>query len=114
SEFLITAPSAYQVVANGLLQEERDLGDGRRLTHWKQSVPIASWLNAIGVAQFSVHHAGQVRGIELATWVFHQDAQAGIVTFEEPARKAIEFYSDRVGPYPYEKLANVQAAGLGG
>src|SRR5208283_1328763 len=50
SEFLITAPARYQVVANGLLQEEIDLGDGRRLTHWKQSVPIASWLNNIGVA----------------------------------------------------------------
>ena len=58
SEFIITAPAKYQVVANGLLQETIDLGDGRRLTHWKQSVPIASWLNAIGVAQFAVHHAG--------------------------------------------------------
>ena len=25
-----------------ILQEERDLGDGLRLTHWKQSIPIAS------------------------------------------------------------------------
>jgi aminopeptidase N len=33
SEFIITAPAKYQVVANGLLQEETDLGDGRRLTH---------------------------------------------------------------------------------
>src|SRR6185503_69066 len=114
SEFLITAPSAYQVVANGLLKEERDLGDGRRMTHWKQSVPIASWLNAIGVAQFSTHHAGQVKGIELTTWVFHQDAEAGIITFEEPAKKAIAFYRENIGTYTYEKLANVQAAGLNG
>src|ERR1041384_5471324 len=35
SEFIVTAPIRYQVVANGLLQEETDLGDGRRLTHWK-------------------------------------------------------------------------------
>ena len=62
SEFLITAPARYQVVANGLLQEERDLGDGRRLTHWKQSVPIATWLNAVGVAQFAAHHAGSRQG----------------------------------------------------
>ncbi len=53
SEFTITAPARYQVVSNGLLLEETDLGNGQRLTHWKQSVPIASWLNAIGVAQFS-------------------------------------------------------------
>jgi aminopeptidase N len=32
----------------------------------------------------------------------------------EPARRALEFFSDHVGPYPYEKLANVAAAGLSG
>jgi aminopeptidase N len=114
SEFIVTAPAKYQVVANGLLQEETDLGDGNRRTHWKQSVPIASWLNAIGVAQFAMHSAGEVRGIPLQTWVYHQDRDNGIVTFEEPARKALEFYSDRIGPYSYQKLANVESAGLGG
>jgi aminopeptidase N len=114
SEFIVTAPAKYQVVANGLLEEELDLGDGRRVTHWKQGVPIASWLNAIGIAQFSVHHAGRVRGVELQTWVFHQDRDAGRVYFEVPARQALDFFSERIGPYTYEKLANVQAAGLGG
>jgi aminopeptidase N len=114
SEFIVTAPSKYQVVANGLLQEEIDLGDGRRVTHWKQSVPIASWLNALGVEQFAVHHAGMVKGVELQTWVAHQDDQAGRVYFEGPAREALEFYSDHIGPYAYEKLASVAAAGLSG
>jgi aminopeptidase N len=114
SEFLITAPAKYQVVANGLLQETLDLGDGRRTTHWKQSVPISSWLNAIGVAEFASHHAGNVRGIPLQTWVYWQDRENGVITFEDPARKALEFFIDHIGPYSYEKLANVQAAGLGG
>ena len=114
SEFVVTAPSRFQVVANGLLQEETDLGDGRRRTHWKQSVPIASWLNAIGVEQFATHHAGMVKGVELQTWVAHQDSDAGRLYFEAPARRAIEFYSEHVGPYAYEKLANVAAAGING
>ena len=114
SEFIVTAPAKYQVVANGLLQEETDLGDGRRRTHWKQSVPIASWLNAVGVEQFAVFHVGMVKGVELQTWVAHQDADAGRIYFEAPARQAIDFYSEHVGPYAYEKLANVAAAGLNG
>ncbi len=114
SEFIVTAPSKYQVVANGLLQETRDLGDGRRLTHWKQSVPIASWLNAIGVEQFDVHHVGMVKGVELQTWVAHQDADAGRIYFELPAERAITFFSEHIGPYSYEKLANVAAAGING
>ena len=114
SEFLVTAPAHYQVVANGLLQEERDLGDGRRLTHWKQSVPIATWLNAIGVAQFAAHHAGTVKGVPLETWVYHQDRDPVVSALETPGRRVIEFYAEHVGPYPYEKLAGVQAAGVGG
>jgi aminopeptidase N len=114
SEFLVTAPAKYQVVANGLLQETIDLGDGRRLTHWKQSVPIATWLNNIGVAQFAVRHYGTGAGVPLETWLFHQDRDPGVVTFEEPERQSIAFFSEHIGPYPYEKLADVEAAGMGG
>ncbi len=114
SEFLIDAPAHYQIVANGLLVEEIDGSDGRRLTHWKQSVPIASWLNAIGVARFAVHRAGTVKGIPLESWVFHQERDQVVPALEQPGRRVLEFYSERIGPYPYEKLAGVQAAGLGG
>jgi aminopeptidase N len=114
SEFLVTAPAKYQVVANGTLQEELDLGEGRRMTHWKQSVPIASWLNNIGVAQFSSRHFATAAGVPLETWVFPQDRENGIVTFEGPTRQAIEFFASHIGPYPYEKLADVQVAGMGG
>jgi aminopeptidase N len=114
SEFLVTAPARYQVISNGLLQEERDIENGRRLTHWKQSVPIASWLNAIGVAEFASHHVGLVKGVPLESWVYPQDREKVAAALESPARRAVEFYSERVGPYPFEKLANVQAAGING
>jgi aminopeptidase N len=113
-EFVVTAPAHYQVVANGLLIEELDLGNGLRRTHWKQSVPIASWLYAIGVARFAVHHAGVVKGVPLQTWVFPQDRERGYALFERTSRRAMEYFTEQIGPYSYEKLANVQAAGLGG
>jgi aminopeptidase N len=113
-EFIVTAPSHYQVVANGLLIEEFDLPAGKRRTHWKQSVPISSWLYALGVARFSVHHAGTTEGVPLQTWVFPQDQKAGNAVFEALSRRAMTFFATRIGPYSYEKLANVQAAGLNG
>jgi aminopeptidase N len=36
------------------------------------------------------------------------------VTFEVPVRQAMEFFSGHIGEYPYEKLGNVEAAGMGG
>jgi aminopeptidase N len=112
-EFIVSAPAHYQVVANGLLVEETDLPGGMRRTHWKQSVPIASWLYAIGVARFVVRHYDVVLGIPQQVWVFPQDREQRTI-FEATGRKAFEFFSLQVGPYAYEKLAHVQAAGIGG
>lgn len=114
SEFVVTAPAKYQVVANGLLVEELDLGDGRRRTHWKQSVPIATWLNNIGVAEFASRNFARAAGVQLQSWSFPKDRENGIATLEEPLRQSIEFFNDHIGPYAYEKLAGVEAAGMGG
>jgi aminopeptidase N len=113
-EFIVTAPNQYQVVANGQLIEEIDVPNGARRTHWRQSVPIASWLYTVAVARFSSHHAGTVGGVPVQTWVFPQDRDAGIGLFESTSRRAMQFFAANIGPYPYEKLANVQATGFTG
>ena len=108
-EFIVSAPQHYQVVANGLLVEEFDISATMRRTHWKQSVPISSWLYALAVARFSSHHAGDVDGVPLQTWVYPQDRESGQAVFEEQSRRVLRFFSASIGPYPYEKLANIQA-----
>jgi aminopeptidase N len=113
-EFIVTAPNHYQVVANGVLIEEVDVPGNMRRTHWKQSVPIASWLYTLAVARFSSHHAGVVDGVPVQTWVFPQDRDAGQRLFEDLSRRALQFFIANIGPYSYEKLANVQATGFTG
>ena len=113
-EFIVTAPAVYQVIAAGRLVEQTDLPNGLRRTHWLQAVPIPCWLFSLGVARFAVHHADPVNGIPLDSWVYPQDRDAGVPNLEDPGRRAIAFYADRIGPYPYEKLANVEGAGFGG
>ena len=113
-EFVVTAPARYQVVSNGLLVEETDLASGKRLTHWKQSVPIAPWLYVLGVARFAVQHVDDFEGKAIQTWVYYQDREAGFYDFAEPTRKVLEFYSSYIGPFSYEKLANIQSNSVGG
>jgi aminopeptidase N len=114
SEFIVTAPSRYEVVSNGALVDRIDGGDDRTTTHWKESVPIATWLDDIAVADFAYRRYGALGGVPLETWLFPQDRDAGRIAFEEPMRQALEFYTSRIGPYPYEKLAAVEAAGMSG
>jgi aminopeptidase N len=113
-EFIVTAPAHYQVVSNGLKIEETDLKNGKRITHWKQSVPIASWLYVLGVARFAMQHVDEFDNKPIQTWVYYQDRDAGFYDFSEPTKKVLEFYSDRIGPFVYEKLANIQSNSVSG
>jgi aminopeptidase N len=113
-EMVVDAPAHYQVVSNGLLVEETDLPAGRRRTHWKQSVPIADWLITLGVAPFAVQHLATLDGVPIQTWVYRQDRDAGFSDFAEPTADVLDFFSRRIGPYAYEKLANVQSNSVTG
>jgi aminopeptidase N len=113
-EFVVTAPAHYQVISNGLLREETDLGGGLRRTRWKHRVPIATWLFTLGVGRMAVEHAEIVEGIPIQAWVYPQDRQQGFLDFGGPTRKALDFFRSQIGPYPYEKLANIQSPALGG
>lgn len=113
-EFVVTAPAHYQVISNGVRVEETDLAGGRRVTHWKQTVPIATWLYVLGVARFAVQYVDEYEGKSIQTWVYHQDREAGFHDFAVPTRQVLEFFGSYVGPYSYEKLANVQSNSVGG
>ena len=114
SEFIVKAPSHYKVVSNGLLIEESELGNQTRITHWKQSVPVSSWLFVLGVADFAVKYVDEFKGKSIQTWVYAKNREAGFYDFEEPTKKVLEFYSNYVGPYAYEKLANIQTPSVNG
>ena len=65
-ELIVTTKADYQVVSNGVIVEQLDLPGGLRRTHWKQDVPISSWLYSLGVARFIVRQGGIVRGVPLS------------------------------------------------
>jgi aminopeptidase N len=102
------------MVSNGLLIEETDLPGDLRRTVWKESVPISTWLMSLAVAPFAVDYFGTYRGIPLSSWVFPQEREAGLKPFAAHTQPVLEFFIDRIGPYAYEKLAQVQANGVGG
>ncbi len=113
-EMDVVAPAHYQVISNGLQVESTDLLDGSRRTIWKESVPISPWLYVLGVARFAMQRVGEFRGVPIETWVFARDRDAGFYDFAIPTHDALAFYSDKVGPYAYEKLANVQSNSVSG
>ena len=77
-------------------------------------MPIATWLYVLGVAEFAVQRVDGFDGKEIQTWVYRQDRDDGFYDFAVPTKDVLEFYTDRIGPYSYEKLANIQSNSVGG
>jgi len=107
-DFLITAPSNYEVVASGYLVEESDLPGGLKLTHWREDVPVPVKVMTFGAADFAVQLAGKVSNIPVWTWVYPENRKEGFYDYAVAVRP-LAFYSELIGPYSYEKLANVQS-----
>ena len=77
-------------------------------------MPIAPWLFVLGAAPFAVDYYDEFDGKSLQTWVYRQDRDAGFYDFAVPTKDVLQFYSDAIGPYSYEKLANIQSNSVGG
>jgi len=113
-EMDVVAPAQYQVVSNGRRVETTDLTNGERRTVWRESAPIAPWLFVLGVARFAVQHVGDYAGIPIETWVLARNRDAGFYDFAIPTHDVLAFYSERIGPFAYEKLANIQSSATSG
>ncbi len=107
-DFLVYAPEKFQVISNGYLAEVTNLDGNMKLTHWKETVPISTKLMVIGVSRFAWEVVDIYKGIQVQTWVFPQNRDKGFYDFAR-SKRALEFFDNKIGPYPYEKLANVQS-----
>ena len=106
--FGVTAPSHYQVIANGRQVASVDRADGTRMTRYRSTKPLPMKVTVIGVAAFHVAHAGTVGHVPVTSWTYPQDAEIGLAALAEGVA-ATAWFEARLGTFPYEKLANVQS-----
>ncbi|GAB4036068.1 M1 family metallopeptidase [Spirosoma gilvum] len=111
--FAVNAPATYRVIANGNFMGESSLPNGRKLTRWQESTPIPTKVMVIGAARFAVDEVGSVNGVPVQSWLYPNDSQKGFVDYR-PAKEILQYFIDRVGPYSYEKLANVESTTIFG
>jgi len=107
-EFLVTAPNHYQVVSNGIMLEETNLPDNKKLTHWKEVLPLPTKVIVIGAAEFAVNVSGEVNCIPVTSWIYPEEKEKGLYDYAM-AVPILSFFINYIGPYPFKKLANVQS-----
>ncbi|MBG9375216.1 M1 family metallopeptidase [Panacibacter sp. DH6] len=107
-EFAITAPEHYQVIANGLQIEETNLPGHLKLTRYREETPLPTKVMVIGAADFAVNYSGNAGNIPVYSWVYPQDRDKGFTSYAA-AKDILPWFEQKIAPYPYKKLANVQS-----
>ena len=107
-EFKVVTPEHYSVVSNGALKEISHIGNGRKLTHWISSKELPTKVMVVGVARFAMDISGEVNGHEVSAWVYPQEREDGFYDYAR-AMTILSWFEQKIGSYPYEKLANVQS-----
>lgn len=107
-EFIVTAPNHYQVIATGVLLEKSNIDDQNVLYHFKSDIPLSTKVMVIGVARFAVQQLKPLHNIPFSSWVYPQNKEAGFYDYAL-AKDITAFFIDKIGPFPFEKLANVQS-----
>ena len=104
----VTAPRKYDVISNGSLVETKPVPGGRKSTRWAERRPVPTYCMVIGVAEFAIARRPPVTGVPLALYYYPEDSRAAARKFNQTA-SALAWFGARIGPYPYEKLAQVEA-----
>jgi len=116
-DIIVTTPQAYRVASNGLLISETQNGLNK-IYHWKTRYPIAAYLIAIGVTNYSVY-SDYVRtgndSLQVLNYVYPENLS--IAKTQTPdIINIISFYDSLTIPYSFkkEKYGHAQFGWAGG
>ena len=107
--FNVTAPAGLEVVANGRLDHVETTASGQRTWTYSEGVPIPPYCMIIGVGQFARLEQGQQTPTRISYYVPRSERELAVKGFL-PAMPSVKFFSEKVAPYPYEKLALIVGA----
>jgi aminopeptidase N len=107
--FNITAPAGQEVVANGRLDHVETTASGQRTWTYSEGVPIPPYCMIIGVGQFAKVDSLGRAPTPLSYYVPLSERELAANGFS-PAIPSVEFFTAKVAPYPYEKLALIVGA----
>lgn len=113
--FKISAPSHYQVIANGkYFGGTQDVNYPSNTKHtFETSKPIPTKVMVVGIANFVIEKSKYKNNLETSLWVYPKDSTNGILDFIVKD-SILNFYEKKIGPFPFEKLAHVQSTTIYG
>jgi aminopeptidase N len=107
--FNITAPAGQEVVANGRLDHVETVANGQRTWTYTEGAAIPPYCMIIAVGQFAKVEPALRALTPLSYYVPLSERELAQQGFS-PAAPAVEFFTQNIAHYPYEKLALIVGA----
>jgi aminopeptidase N len=107
--FNVTAPARDIVVANGELTVTRNNADATRIWTYTEARPIPPYCMVIAVGEYAQSQPQVKTVTSLAYYVPQTDRDYAVQGFSV-APFSLSLFSEKVAPYPYEKLALIVGA----
>jgi aminopeptidase N len=111
--FHVEIPAGYQAIANGTLQRVDTLPRGRTVWHYRIAEPVPVYTFVVGVAHFAVTtlpDAGcAVRCVPLSLWTYPEDSAYAVGGPLRRVGDMIDYFSQLIGPFPFERLSHVES-----
>lgn len=107
--FNITAPAREEVVANGKLDHVETTAGGQRTWTYSEGVPIPPYCMIVSVGHFARLEPPQHTVTPLSYYVPQSEKDLALKGFA-PAIPTLQFFTQTVASYPYEKLALIVGA----
>lgn len=107
--FKVTAPARDTVVANGQLAATTNNPDSTRTWSYTEARAIPPYCMIIAVGEYAQSQLSTDTRTPLAYYVPLTDKNSAVRGFNS-AQPAVQFFSEKVAPYPYEKLALIVGA----
>ncbi|MER3463248.1 MAG: hypothetical protein C4329_01270 [Chitinophagaceae bacterium] len=113
-EFEVWSPAYYKVISNGSKTLEYKVSNGGKLTHWREETLLPTKVMVIGAAPFAIkEYQNSPNNLPISAWVYLQDSTQGFYDFAV-APDIVNYFSNYIAPFPYQKLANVQSTTIFG
>ena len=107
--FNITASAGQEVVANGRLDHVETTASGQRTWTYSEGVPIPPYCMIIGVGHFARVEPAARALTPLSYYVPLSERDLADKGFS-PGIPSVAYFTEKVAPYPYEKLALIIGA----
>ncbi|WP_395047168.1 M1 family aminopeptidase [Flavobacterium sp.] len=119
-DIYITAPSIYNVAANGL-EQSRTINGANAITHFYHNYPIPAYLVAFAITDYQIYNQQGGLGIAgspffpIVNYIYPETAAATITSLAVTP-VIINFFETIIGPYPFrnEKYGHAQFGWGGG